>query len=302
MMRGDATQRAGSLAKAQGPICARTRAELRARGGFADAVRKGAVKVQKLHQGKRLLNLIINDRGRFAASLLALDLHFRRDANGIGLTSGRLKQLLAETGVCSPTRAGALLTLMQLGNFVRPARVSRDRRVRELKPTDKLISSQRERWRCQLESAARFLPSAAAALEHLDDDEFLGGMVRVCADYFYGGFRMTTDIPGITLFAARQGGMFVVISLLVEAGDEALAGRQAVKISVSELARRTGTSRTHVIKLLNDAVAEGLLERPAQSEVLLLPRFVDTAHDFFAQGYLLLDHCAAQVLAERKLC
>ncbi len=301
MMSDDAEQRAGALLRTQGPICTRELARLRSRDGFSVAVRDASVKVQKLHQGKRLLNLIINDRGRFAASLIALDLHFRREANGIGLTSGRLKQLLFETGVCSPTRAGALLALMQLGNFVRPARPTRDRRVRELKPTEKLIASQRERWRCQLESAGMFLPHAAAALEHLDDDDFLGAMVRACAGYFYGGFRMTAGVPDITLFAARQGGMFVVVSLLAEADGEALAGTQAVRISVSELARRTGTSRTHIIKLLNDAAAEGLLERPAQSEVRLTPRFVDAAHDFFAQGYLLLDHCAGQVLPTRRV-
>lgn len=245
-----------------------------------------------LHHGNRLLNLIVNDRGRFVVGLIALDLHFHRDATGVGLTPGRLRQLCELTGTCSPTRASALLALMRLGEFVRAQPSAGDRRRRELAPTERLIGAHRERWRCQFEASAPLLPEAAQALAALDAPHFIPAMVGQLSAYYYAGFRMLEQVPALRLFGERTGGMFVVLALMAAAEQGAMLQRRHAPVSISALARRIGASRTHVIKLLNDAAAEGLVERPTTNGIVLLPRLTEAAYDFFAVGFLSLAHCA----------
>jgi hypothetical protein len=87
-----------------------------------------------------------------------------------------------------------------------------------------------------------------------------------------------------------------------ENGSRLQASRQAVSPgtapelgSISELARRIGSSRTHVIKLLNDAAADGPVDRPSGNGIVLLPWLSEAVHEFFAIGYLFLAHCAKAI-------
>jgi hypothetical protein len=87
-----------------------------------------------------------------------------------------------------------------------------------------------------------------------------------------------------------------------ENGSRLQASRQAVSPgtapelgSISELARRIGSSRTHVIKLLNDAAADGPVDRPSGNGIVLLPWLSEAVHEFFAIGYLFLAHCAEAI-------
>ena len=273
-----------------GPASTRRRAELRSAEGFPAAVRQTAADLVRLHDGKRLLNLIINDRGRFFVALLALDLHFRRHDEGIGLTPGRLKALCVEQGICSATRTGALLALMKFGGYLEPAPSTADRRRRELVPTAALIAAQRDRWRCHFSAAAPLLPDAERALEVLDQPEFVHGVVRLMSAYFRAGFRFTDYVPALRLFADRNGGMFVIFAMLAAANEGDLVHQTPIGISISGLARSVGSSRAHIIKLLKDAECEGLVERPSLGSIVLMPPLVHDLYEFFALNYLLLTH------------
>ena len=89
--------------------------------------------------------------------------------------------------------------------------------------------------------------------------------------------------------------MFVVLALIGAADDDALVSGAPVAVSISELARRIGSSRTHVIMLLNDAAADGLVDRSSGNGIVLLPRLSEAVHEFFAIGYLFLAHCAKAI-------
>lgn len=283
---------AAALTQDGGPLAASARASLRAHPQFPAAVRRTASGILDLHHGHRLLNLIVSDRGRMFVALMALDLHYRRDAAGIGLTPGRLRQRCAENGTCSPTRASAMLALLRLGEFVTPAPAGSDRRHRELVPTPRLIASQRNRWRCPLAGVAPILPAARRALATLERPDAMPAMVPRVADHYYGGLRLLALTPALRLFAERNGGMFLLMALIAETGDDLAGGGAAVPLSVSSLARRIFSSRTHVGKLLNDAVGEGLLTRGAGGDIVLQPRLVAAAQDFIACATLFLVHCA----------
>lgn len=259
---------------------------------FPTGVRQTAGRLVELHQGNRLLNMIVNDRGRFLVGVIALELHFRRDEDGIGLTPSRLKAVCVEQKICSATRASALLALMRLGEYVEAAPDSADRRRRELVPTERLIAAQRERWRCQFSGAAPLMPDAAEALAAIDQPEFMPAMVREMSAQFYDGFRMLDLCPALRLFCERNGGMFVVLALLAAADDAAIRDQKSIPVSVSFLARRIGSSRAHVIKLLRDAEDQGLIERPSPGTIVLLPRLVRSSYDFFAVTFLFLSHAA----------
>ena len=280
-----------------GPLAPAKRAWLCAQPGFEASAKETSARLLAAFHGKRLLNLIINDRGRFIVALLALDLHFRDDVPDAGLTSGRLKRICSEMGVCSPTRVASLLALMRLGDFVRATPSPGDKRRRVLVPTARLIASQRTRWRCHLEGSSAFLPEARRAIAALEGEAFIAEMVRALADHFYGGLRILDLVPGLRLFGERTGGIFVVLALLAAADEAALGGKKPVETSVSDLARRTGTSRAHIIKLLGDAAAEGFIDRPASRDIILQPCLVSAAHDFLAVGYLFLNHAAKLAFA-----
>jgi len=286
-----------ALSRDGGPLAPAKRAWLCAQPGFEASAKETSARLVAAFHGKRILNLVINDRGRFIVALLALDLHFRDDVPDAGLTSGRLKRVCSEMGVCSPTRVASLLALMRLGDFVRAMPSPGDKRRRVLVPTARLVDSQRTRWRCHLEGSSRFLPEAQRAIAALDGEGFVAEMVRVLADHFYAGLRILDLVPGLRLFGERTGGIFVVLALLAAADDRALCGERPVGTSVSDLARRTGTSRAHIIKLLGDAAAEGFIDRPANRDILLQPRLVGAAHDFLAVGYLFLNYAAKLAFA-----
>jgi len=260
--------------------------------GFHAAVQRTAAGLAELHRGNRVLNRIINDRGRFFVALFVLDLHFRRHDEGIGLTPGRLKELCAEQGLCSATRASALLSLMQLGGYLELAPRSEDRRRRELIPTEKLIKQQRARWRCHFAGVAPLLPGAARALEMLERPAFAEGLVRLLSAHYRAGFRFTDHMPALRLFVERDGGMFVLFSLLSAAEPDALLASTPIRVSISGLARGISSSRVHIVKLLKDAESEGLAKRCNNGGIMLLPPLLHDLFEFFAFGYLLLTHFA----------
>src|SRR5262245_20968108 len=89
---------------------------VRAHPAFPQAARGQMLDVVGLYQGNRLLNTIMNDRGRMVVAYLCLYLHFfgpQGDPTP-GLTVSRLKKLCSDLGVCSPGRAETMVILMRM--------------------------------------------------------------------------------------------------------------------------------------------------------------------------------------------
>lgn len=294
--RSISRQQLEALLSEGGSFSRERRAQLQAAPGFAASVRTTARGLAQHHRGNRLLNAIMSDRGRFLAALFVLDLHFRREEDGVGLTPGRLKELCVEQSVCSATRAGALLALMKLGGFVEAAPRGSDGRLRELIPTQKLMAQQAARWRCYLLGSEGLLPNAARAQALLDDPGFVSRAVRLMSAHFRAGFRFVDHAPNMRLFTDRNGGMFVLLSLLAA---ERASSDEPIQISISELARCTSTSRAHVIKMLRDAETERLLHRGNEGGIRILPPLERDVGEFFALCYLWVTYMADAILGPR---
>ena len=278
-------------------------AALRRHPRFPDALRAFGTMVVGLYRGNRLINLITNDRGRLLFAIFAIYLHYARRADdpASGLTAARLQSLFAETGLGSPGRVKALITLMHWGGYIEDAPAARDRRIRVLQPTEKMLAVHRERWRGALGAAGLVLPEAAQGLARFDEPGFQRAYVIAQASEFQGGFRLLDHGPELQLFADRNAGFPIVLGILLAAPPEdGMPPTGAIPVSASALAKRFHVSRSQVTRLLHDAQAAGLLERSGTSEmrVRFTPRFAENFEKLF--GSLLLVHaaCARHALGE----
>jgi CRP-like cAMP-binding protein len=276
------------------PVSAAAIADLRAHPGFPNAIRTLGSGMLALYRGNRLLNVLINDRGRMVIGYLSLYLHEggAPDGRGSGFGVGQLKALCAAAGVASPGRTAAMLALMRMSGHIASASAAEDKRRHILVPTEKLRAAHRDRWECVKAALREIRPDAAGAMK-LDDPEFVAAYVRVTADHFLAGFRMIEMAPEIELFLDRNAGLMVLFTILLAgSADDTVPPRRPVPLSISAVANRFGVSRPHVRTLLRDAEDAGLIRREDAGHVTVLPRLAEAAEVFFATALLFVTMCA----------
>ncbi|WP_202308881.1 hypothetical protein [Mesorhizobium sp. L-8-10] len=283
-------------------LSAETIAALAAHPRFDEAIRLVAAGMVRLHRGNRLVSTLVSDRGRFVIGYLCVYLHyFGDDGHGPGLTTSRMRALCVEQKLCSGNRAEAVLALMRLAGYLAAAPASADRRMRLLVPTDRLLSSLRERWANQFEAMRRVLPEGDRALAALGRPEFTPAFVRHLSIRFFAGFRLLDQAPDLELFMERNAGIVVLLHLaLTGAQSGPFPPEGPIPVSISAIAARFGVSRSHVRKLLRDAGDAGLIHRPDAdgSHIGLSPRLVKAVRVFLAAALLFLAHCAAAAIDE----
>ena len=207
-----------------------------------------------LYRGNRLLNMLINDRGRMVIGYLSLYLHEggAPDGRGSGFGVGQLKALCAAAGLASPGRTAAMLALMRMSGHIASASAAEDKRRHILVPTESCAP--RIATAGSVVAGLREVRPDAAAAFDLDDPEFVAAYVRVTADHFLAGFRLIEVAPDMELFLDRNAGLMVLFStLLAGNSDDTVPPRRPVPLSISALANRFGVSRPHVRTLLRDA-------------------------------------------------
>jgi DNA-binding MarR family transcriptional regulator len=132
----------------------------------------------------------------------------------------------------------------------------------------------------------------------LGREDFERAMIRQLGDQFIAGFRILMHAPELALFAEHNAGMMILFNLMLS--GEGFPPREAVPSSVAGLARRFGVSRTHVLRLLRAAEADGLIERTGEhyDRVVLAPHLTQAVLRMFATIYLYLAHCARAARAQ----
>lgn len=291
-----------TLARAGGELSAEAIAALTRHPRFDDALRAVLTANVRLYKGNRILNYVGYDRGRLVIAILAFYLHGLRrpDDPGSGLTAQRLKSLCVEQDICSPGRARAMLSLLRLFGYVAPA-AGTDRRFKRLEPTELLIASLRQRWHAVFDAVAMLLPEGDAAGAALGRDDFLAALAHQVVEHYRTGLRAIQFTPELTPFADRNAGLMILFSLAIAGeADDTMPPTRPVHISISELARRFSVSRAHVLRLLREAGAEGLIARAsaAQEAVTLLPPLSRALRHSGALLFLFFARCAREALAE----
>jgi hypothetical protein len=111
--------------------------------------------------------------------------------------------------------------------------------------------------------------------------------------------RILDAAPELEEIAERNAGMMIFYSLaLAGRDDDAFPPRRPMPLSINALATRFSVSRKHVLTLLRDAEAEGLLRRggPANSEITLLPRGREALEMMMAGLFVYMAECAEVAL------
>jgi hypothetical protein len=269
-------------------------AAIRAHPRFGAAMRTAAQSVIALYRGNRLLNPLMNDRARSLFTVAALYLHYRGIAEGrSGLTVGAMKELCVRIGLCSRGRCEATLVLLRAAGFLASA-PDGDRRRRPLVPTEKLFALQRQRMRAHLGAMTLIMPEAVDYHAAMDDPEFVRRLVLAMSDDFIGGTRMSEHAPELKVIIERNAGLLILFSLALSGPpDGAFPPEQPVPLSINALAKTYSVSRKHVLTLLRDAEALGLLARGGAlgDQITILPRgrvalecFVAAIFAWFAEG------------------
>jgi hypothetical protein len=271
--------------------------ELIAAPGFADAARAIASQLIEDYLADRIVNRVFNDRGRYLAGLIALYLHRVRldgEANA-GITVGRLKTLCARTGVASPGRAVAILSIMRFGCYLRPAEPGQDRRKVILVPTERFIALQERRWRFLFGAMARVMPEAGRALEIYTKPAFQSAFLRHGFDAYLAGFRLIQYAPELLPYFEYVSGFNILLQLLVKAGGSA----GPVPLTISDLASQFWVSRAHVRKVLGLATADGYIARTVGSRdpIIVEPALAEVINRFFAGAFLFSRYCIRQAIA-----
>jgi hypothetical protein len=276
---------------------------LRQHPQFPAALRFLAAGLVDIYDGNRLLNQVLNDRGRLVLSFMVLYLHFSARAEGLpgGVTASRLTAMCVEAEVCSPGRAVAMLALMRFGGYLQLATGGTDRRAKVFVPTERMIAAVQKRLTYQFGALALLLPEGGDALARLPDIDFLAALSRRLGERFLAGARMLLHAPELHPFMDRNAGLMVVLSLfLAGKPDDTFPPAKPVRISISALARRFAVSRPHVINLLRDAEQEGFLRRDGLQgeEIVVLPRLSDAVQNLFATVFLFQAKSARGALAD----
>lgn len=256
-----------------------------------------------MYHGNRLLNRLMNDRGRVIFGLLCYYLACSPDQNGVGLTVTRIADLCEETDLCSRGRAKALITLMRWAGYVdaSPSDGATNRRQRPLAPTARMATEYTRRWQTMLTAVSRFDAVADEALARLGDVGFLSALVRNQGDRYRAGFRLLEHSPQMRVLAERDAGVLIAISLYNSGAEgDTYPPSQPVPMPVAALARQFDVSRAHVLKMLREAEDAGLIQRlPGhQGSVQLLPPLLRGVEYFMAACFSLQIDCATDALRQ----
>lgn len=223
--------------------------KLVAHPNFPAAMRAAAAHGVQNYDGNWLRNRMLNDRGRFLAALMILDLHFSEGA-GQGVTGARLRREVSQFKICSEGRITAFLAGMRFAKFLTP-NPSTDLRERRLIPTALFLDTHRERWRGMFGAIGLMKPRQAAIAMSLPDHLLFGPAVHAMMTCFRQGFRVFETAATLQPYAERDAGMTMLVALF------AISDRDEV-IPVSQFANQFLVSRAHVSGILRQAEAEGL--------------------------------------------
>lgn len=241
-------------------------AALCARPGYADASRALIQQAQALAKKNTVFHANFRDIGRMVLGTLALYLH----ATG-GLTHRRLCELSREGGKMSAGRASAVLLRLRMIGYVKPSDQRSDGSARLYVPTEKMIAAYAARTALELEVLAKIEPELAPfmAFWERDRNAALFALYRQFGErLLYATANAREDLRPFENFITRDAGMLMFYAMLAAAdrgGDFPQAG--TFNISLAEMSRRFGVSRTHAMRFFRDAEKAGFLARDARGDL-----------------------------------
>lgn len=278
-------------------------ADIVAHPRLADARKLYLDRFLALYSGDPFLVRLLIEAGRFLLAHLALILDAAQDParRETWLTVGLLKQTMALFGVVSDRHIDDLIARLCAVDYLEQRVSEKDRRVRLLRPTDKLRAHDRA-W-----LAAHYAPLTVLYPQYDYEPimrctpQFHRAYRRISVRFMAVGAEELLAVPEAMLFFRRAAGYPIIATLLRSAMEHADDPHAAVPYV--ELGDQFGVSRTHVRGLLAESEQAGLLKLHGRGgrKVTVLPRMWAVHDRGIAGGMYVHDmvYVAAMRLAQR---
>ena len=227
-----------------------------------------------LYDGDPFTVRLLIESGRFLVYQIACILDASADParRETWLTTQRLKQEMTLFGLASDRHIDGLIARLCSTGFMERKPADLDRRVRILRPTEKLTQHDSD-W-----LAAHVAPLAALYPEHdyrpimQHDRQFQALYRRMSISFLPLGASLLLSLPDTMLFFNHAAGAVLQAALLRAA--MAAPGYPNATVPYADIAERLGVSRTHVRDLLAAAEAAGLVRLHGRGgrSIEILPR------------------------------
>lgn len=253
-----------------------------------------------LYTGDAYIVRLLIESGRFLVYHIAgvLDAGVDPARRETWLTITRLKQEMSLFGLASDRHIDSLIARLCSAGFMDLKPADQDRRVRILKPTEKLREHDRK-W-----LAAHLAPLAALYPEHdyrsitHHDPQFHTSFRRISIGVLPLAASLLLSLPDTMLFFNHAAGAVVQAELLRLA--MAAPGYPDATVPYGSIGDRFGVSRTHVRQLLVAAEAAHLVKLHSRGRrVQILPRQWASYDQGMAVGMYL--HDLVYVATERAM-
>jgi DNA-binding transcriptional ArsR family regulator len=249
-----------------------------------------------------LVRLLI-ETGRFLVYHLAvvLDAGQDPDRRETGFTVGRLKQQIAASGLgASARQVDHLVARLREVGFLDVVPSDKDRRLRILKPTEKMLEHDRDWLAAHYAPLTLLCPQNDYGPVMRRDPAFQVLHRRAAMAFWPLGMKLLASVPDMMLFFYRAGGHMVLAALL----QSALADpdRPHTAVPYADIGDRFGVSRTHVRQLLVAAQDAGLVNLKARGghRVEILPRLWTSYDRSIAGGMFAHDLVYGVVTGRRQ--
>jgi hypothetical protein len=188
------------------------------------------------------------------------------------LTITRLKQQMSLFGLASDRHIDVLIARLCSAGFMELKPADQDRRIRILKPTEKLKAHDRDWLAAHIAPLAALYPQYDYRPVMHQDPLFHALYRRVSIPFMPLGASILQSLPDTMLFFNHAAGAVVQAELLRIA--MAAPDYPNAAVPYADIGERFGVSRTHVRQLLVAAEAAGLVKLHARGgrHVEILPR------------------------------
>jgi DNA-binding MarR family transcriptional regulator len=228
--------------------------------------------------------------GRNVLFNVVMCLHARHDPNDPATwpTLRLVKQAMAGFTVGSPRRVADIVSRLIKIGYLEQLEMPTDRRVRILRPTEKMIAQDQDWLVSHYMPLQVMFPEPGYGPIMRRDPVFQQTQRLVSASLFQLGADLMARHPTMMQLMSREAGIIIFIKLMHLAGP---AGDAAHAVSYSDLGTRFGVSRTQVRKLLREAEQNGLvhLVRDRDQFVQLTPKFIELFDAFIADSMVAHD-------------
>jgi DNA-binding MarR family transcriptional regulator len=255
----------------------KTAEEILAHPRFAEARRAHIDALVGLFAGDRFVTRLMNDAGTIVLRGLLVGFHAAYDENdrSTWATPGQVRKHIVDRGLASARRVDDMIARFRQARYISSVVSPADNRVRILKPTERLITHDRD----HLAVYHRFLLDLYPGRGYewtLGND--ISTQLAIRKALFYAlpqAMAFMRHVP-VLMFLSRDAGY---LAFLLAAQAE-LADSDG--LSFTSMAQRLGVSRTHIRNLFVEAEAAGYVRLgPKGSRPVVIMPMLREAYDRF---------------------